>query len=158
MKNKVRTFKEKQSFLTRWLMILLSFVMLYIAYDTYQQYQTTGIKGLSVGLCIMLPVFLFFMFSQLCTTIDDEGITITFIPFAWRRRWYWSSMAKVYVRRYDWMEFGGWGYRLGNGGVAYSTKGRYGIQLELKNGRKILIGTQKPEEVEKLLPKINEND
>lgn len=46
-------------------------------------------------------------------------------------------------------EFGGWGMRTafnGKNGKAYNVSGNVGIQLELKNGSKTLLGTQKGKE------------
>ncbi len=44
-------------------------------------------------------------------------------------------------------EFGGWGIRWwGSNGWAYSVSGNRGVQFTLKNGHKILIGSQKAEE------------
>ena len=52
------------------------------------------------------------------------------------------------------MDYGGWGIKYGLKGLAYNISGNFGIQLELKSGSKILIGTQKPDEVKKLLDEI----
>ena len=35
--------------------------------------------------------------------------------------------------------------------LAYNVKGKMGLQLVLKNGKKILIGTQKTEELKQIL-------
>ena len=51
-------------------------------------------------------------------------------------------------------EYGGWGIKGGfskQTGKAYTTKGTTGLQLTLKNGKKILIGTQKKEEIKRVL-------
>jgi hypothetical protein len=44
------------------------------------------------------------------------------------------------------MGYGGWGIKRGIGGLAYNVSGNQGLQLVLTDGRKILIGTQKPEQ------------
>jgi len=44
-------------------------------------------------------------------------------------------------------EFGGWGIRYGRGTKAYNVSGNRGIQLELSNGKRVLIGSQRPEEL-----------
>ena len=41
-------------------------------------------------------------------------------------------------------EYGGWGIRYGWNGKAYNVSGNQGIQLELSEGRRVLIGTQNP--------------
>lgn len=158
MENKTKIFKEKQSFLSIWLLVLLSILLLLPFKDVYQHYMHTDEWRLSKGVWIMIPVFFYFVINRLHTTIDNDGIEITFLPFAWRKRWYWSSIAEVCVRKYSLLEFGGWGYRVGKSGVAYTCKGRYGIQIKLKSGRKILIGTQCPEEIQEILTQIKKND
>lgn len=158
MRNKLRVFKEKQSFMSVWLLVLLFFLLLLPFKEVYQHYTDTGEWRLDVGGWIMIPVFLYFVINRLHTTIDQDGVEITFFPFAWRKRWYWHSIAEVSVRKYNLIEFGGWGYRLGKNGVAYTCKGRYGIQIKLRSGRKLLIGTQCPEQAQEILTKIKEND
>ena len=68
-----------------------------------------------------------------------------------------DKIRKIYVRKYKpiW-EYLGWGIRFGPSGRAYNTMGKIGLQLELKNGRKILIGTQKKEELKEIIQKLKE--
>ncbi|MFD2552796.1 hypothetical protein [Sphingobacterium tabacisoli] len=147
-------WREKQSFMSVWLFSLLIIILLIACRDVYQDYKNTGEWMLNVGVWIIVPVLLYFIFSRLCTTIDNKGVEISFIPFAWRKRWNWDSIGNIEVRKYDLIEFGGWGYRVGRSGVAYTCKGRYGIQMELKNGKKVLIGTQKQDEVDEFIKEI----
>jgi hypothetical protein len=44
-------------------------------------------------------------------------------------------------------EYGGWGIRYGAAGKAYNVSGNLGVQLSLLSGRKIMLGSQKPEEL-----------
>ena len=54
------------------------------------------------------------------------------------------------------MNIGGFGLRYSfKYGRAVNVAGNFGIQLELKTGKKLLIGTSRPEEVEKVLNNIN---
>ena len=79
----------------------------------------------------------------------------------------WSEIDKAYVRQYDALgEYGGWGLKGGKlwkkeKGKAINVSGDIGIQLELKDGKKLLIGTQMKTEVESVLKtyetKINNN-
>ena len=56
------------------------------------------------------------------------------------------EIENVYPREYSPVaEYGGWGIRYGKSGSAYNMRGNRGIQLELKNGKEFLIGTQQPE-------------
>ena len=46
------------------------------------------------------------------------------------------------------LEFGGWGYRWGRGGSrAYNVHGNRGVQLVLQDGKTVLIGSQRPDEL-----------
>jgi hypothetical protein len=44
-------------------------------------------------------------------------------------------------------EYGGWGIRFGRTGIAYSMRGDEGVQLVLRNGRRVLIGSQRAGEL-----------
>jgi hypothetical protein len=48
-------------------------------------------------------------------------------------------------------EFGGWGVRTGPGGKAYNAYGNRGVQLVMVDGRRILVGSQRAEELAALL-------
>jgi hypothetical protein len=51
-------------------------------------------------------------------------------------------------------EYGGWGIRYSWNGIAYNTKGNMGLQIVMNTGKRILIGTQKPEELAAYLKKF----
>jgi hypothetical protein len=155
-KNKV-VYEESQSFFTWWLCLLLVFVLgagIYTGWnganaDKQFDFLTGGSWGLIVSVLICSLIF----FVRLRTRIDENGVHIRFFPLVWKEKtWRWDDIADVYVKRYSPWEYGGWGYRLSGAGRAYSTKGNYGIQLLVKkNAQRILIGTQRPEEVQILL-------
>ena len=50
-------------------------------------------------------------------------------------------------------EHGGWGIRKSGKDIAYTISGKTGLQLHLAGGRKVLIGTKKPAEIEQALKK-----
>jgi hypothetical protein len=53
-------------------------------------------------------------------------------------------------------DYGGWGIRtsFGKKGIAFNISGNMGAYFELKNGRKILVGTRKPEELRSALNRM----
>lgn len=55
-----------------------------------------------------------------------------------------TAMAREYAAQ---REFGGWGVRVSAHGRAYNAHGSKGVQLVLKDDSRILIGTQKAEEL-----------
>jgi len=100
---------------------------------------------------------------KLKTRIDETGIHFRFIPFHFKNKVIpWSTIEKGYIRSYEAIsEYGGWGMKGGklwrkSNGVAYNVKGDVGLQLELKNGKKILIGTQRQEEMKRVLQTYND--
>jgi len=107
----------------------------------------------------MIPILflLFFIFMKQKTLIGAEGIEVIISPFG-SRRIAWKNIEKTYIRTYQpLLEYGGWGIRYGfwKAGMAYSVGGNKGLQLELKSGQKILIGTKNAEALEKFLKDNN---
>jgi hypothetical protein len=58
-------------------------------------------------------------------------------------------VSEYYARVYrPILEYGGWGIRCGfKGARAYNVSGNKGVQLILQNGKRLLIGSQKPDEL-----------
>lgn len=99
-----------------------------------------------------------FLFGTLKTEYNKEGIIIKFFPFLFKTRVIkWQEVAKAYIREYSPLrEFGGWGIRRSKKGKAYTVQGKLGLQLELRDGKKLLIGTQRPEDIAKFLETIEQ--
>lgn len=162
----MKVFQEEQRF-TQWWLWLLNIGLLSIPiYGIYKQIILKKPFGNSpmpdVGLILffilMLAFNYFFWILKLKTTINEKGIEYSFYPLQLKPKTIqWNEIDNIYVRKYNpIMEYGGWGLKPG----ARNIKGNIGIQLELKNGKKILIGTQKQQEVERVIQtyknKINE--
>ena len=142
MKNET-LFTEKQRFTQWWLWLIM---ILVVAFAFYYEEST-----LEMAVALIIPIFLFVL--NLETEISKEGISIRFFPFHLKKKFFsWDEIAKAEVREYSpLLEYGGWGIRRGKSGVAYNVKGNMGLQLVLKSGKKILIGTQKTEELKQIL-------
>lgn len=68
-----------------------------------------------------------------------------------------GEIAHWEVKKYNPLrDYGGWGIRIGwgNKGMAYNVSGNMGAYFELKNGKKVLIGTRKPEELRSSIRKM----
>ncbi len=152
MKNN-QIYKESQSFITWWLCLLYLFIIGVGVYTAWSYSDQGKIGEFSIGALIGLIAFAIIFFTRLQSRIDAEGIHIRFFPFIWKEKtWRWDEIGDVYVKRYSPWEYGGWGYRFGRGGTAFTTKGSYGIHLMVqRNKAKMLIGTQKPKEVNEIL-------
>mgnify|MGYP003386543033 FL=1 len=160
----MKVFKEEQRFRQVWLMVLLGFSLLvpvgliineYIKDNTSM--TTNEFLGSLIG--IIASVLLIFIF-KLSTRIDEKGIHYQFFPFHFSMKTLlWAEITKAEVRTYDPIgEYGGWGLRYSfnkKKGNAVNVSGDIGIQLTLKNGKKLLIGTQKKEAVSRVLKTYN---
>jgi hypothetical protein len=133
---------------------------------------------LIISTILFLLITVVTQLSNMKTFIDSEGIHIRvyIIPFfATKKSFFWEDITFAYVRKYKpVIEYGGWGKRNGiTGGnkwykmkfsigkvsfpqiesnnIAYNMSGNIGLQLVLNNNKRILIGTQKPEELTDVL-------
>lgn len=103
-----------------------------------------------VALWILLPtvgglVPLFLLMARLRTTVTDRDLVVDFWPFS-RWRITPDQIESFEARQYSpLLEYGGWGLRWSPMvGWAYSVRGRAGVQLRLRSGRQLMIGTQRP--------------
>lgn len=159
-------FTEDQRFRQWWLwLILLSGDAVFLFWVCKQlifkvqvgdhPMSDTSLLLSAVGI-ILVSILLFY--TRLNTQIKKDGIYLKFFPFHWSYKYYsWDMVDKCYVRTYSPLgEYGGWGIRYGmfGQGMAYNMSGNKGLQLELNNGKKILIGTNKPVELEEVLSKL----
>lgn len=153
-------FVESQGFVTKWLIVLFIFLLSIEGHTIYTVFVDTGVFSFGVGFWILLVVFLALFFIRLKTRIDDQGIQIQFFPFVIRKRWKWEDIGAIYMTEYSLRDYGGWGYRFSAKGIAYTTKGKNGIQIILKNGQKRLIGTQHPDQAASIIAmyKITDDD
>jgi len=101
---------------------------------------------------LMFSLIPFFWSMKLETGINNEMIKIRFFPFV-NKTIIWNDVKSAEVLKYGFV--GGWGIRLGTKyGTVYNISGDKGLALELKNGKKILIGTQREEELRKVISQI----
>ena len=158
----MNTFSEVQRFKQWWLWVLILGTLfvpigitLYRAQKTYTNHTTTDIL---TGAVVPVLIIIIFLIMRLKTRIDASGIYYRLVPIHFQVLVInWDDVEKAYIRQYSpLLEYGGWGIRLGLGGVgkAYNVSGNMGLQLELKTGKKILIGTQQPEQITQLLKQL----
>ena len=160
----MKVFNEEQQFRQLWLMVLLGFSLLVpvgLIINEYIKDNTSMTNNEFLGslIGIIASVLLIFIF-KLSTRIDEKGIHYQFFPFHFSMKTLlWSEITKAEVRTYDPIgEYGGWGLRYSfnkKKGNAVNISGDIGIQLTLKNGKKLLIGTQKKEAVSRVLKTYN---
>lgn len=101
--------------------------------------------GIWILFGLLLPVL--FITMKLEVKVTDKGIDIRFFPFL-RRTFFPGEIKAAYARKYHPLrEYGGWGVRWSpKYGMAYNLSGNKGVQFEFVAGKKLLIGSQKPDE------------
>lgn len=152
-------FKEEQKFTQWWLWLILIGVGGLQFYAVYKQlilgeaFGENPMSNLGLILLSILVLGLIIMFRSLClrTRIDQHEIRMNFFPFA-SKRIPWKKVRKAEIVNYGFV--GGWGMRLWTKyGTVYNIKGNKGLAIELENGNKFLIGTQRVDELNEVLKK-----
>lgn len=148
-------FKEVQRFRQWWLLSGIGLLMAWTIYEIVQK----GEKSQSVYtafILLLIPLVLVLIFTM-NTKITEEGIFVRMFPLIISPKVFtWDDISKAYTRTYKPLdEYMGWGIKGTKQNRAYNISGKIGLQLELKDGRKVLIGTQKPEEIDEVLKQLN---
>lgn len=156
----MRIFTEEQRFVQTWLIVLLAVSVVVpiaiILKEFTKEDSTMSINEVVLTVFFILlctaPIFLF----KLKTRIDEKGIHYCFFPIHRSFKTIeWPEIELAFVRKYNPIsEYGGWGLKGGfsrKNGKAINVSGDIGIQLKLKNSKKLLIGTQKEYEAKRVL-------
>jgi hypothetical protein len=165
-------FKEEQKLDVWWMKILVLFILLAslgpVYYGLYNQLtlgepwgdkpmSDTGLVILSVSLTVIMMGVLFLVFgSKLTTEVRPDGIYLSFFPFFKNRFYPKERIEKFMIRKYrPVMEYGGYGIRYSvKHGRAYNMSGNTGLQLIFTDGKKLLVGTQRPEPLKRAMEKM----
>lgn len=125
--------------------------------------QPMSDEGLTVtgvfSVSIMVFIFLLVFNSRLKTKVTNEALSVVFPPF-FRK---WKRIVPEEIQRFEIRtyrakrEYGGYGIkRRRRYGQSYTISGNIGLQLYFKNGKKLLIGTQKKQALEYAMRKLME--
>lgn len=154
-------FEETQRFTQPWLWALLVGVTGLVWYGALTEMIFHPIDPkVAGGIAAMLSpglLFALFLACKLDVKITAEGVHYRFYPF--HLKWQtikWEKVDSAWVRKYHPLSgYGGWGIRYTfSGAVAYNVRGNIGLQLILKNKTKILIGTQRGDELQSVLKQL----
>lgn len=161
-------YKEVQRFIICWVWLAVIALNALFIYAFVQQvilgkpFGSNPASDLTLILIGFLPLgFLFFLLSvKLKTRINDTGIYYRFYPFQFKERSIeWHELKDAYIREYNsFHEYGGWGIRIGSPetgrAVNTSASSNKGLQLKFNDGKLLLIGTKRPDEIQAIIEKI----
>ena len=159
-------FEERQRFRQKWLWLVMTTTLvgpLVVAVGAWQQIgqgrpfgnhpvSNGGLLAILGGtLLVSSLVWGLLWRMELRVRVDQTNVTIRFAPFPTR------VIPRVMIRRaeaetyHPIREFGGWGVRIGAHRRAYSVSGDRGVGLELADGTRLLIGSQRADELARAL-------
>lgn len=167
-------FEEVQQFRQTWVWMIAipsSLLVLGIfAYGVYKQIllgRPWGDRPMSDAHLILvalsgsaLAVGLLWLFHamKLVVRVSRGRLCVRFFPFV-NRTIPLEQIARREARIYHPIrEYSGWGVRYGGRrrGWAYTVSGNFGVQLELKNGKRILIGSRRADELVSAMEQVKE--
>ncbi len=141
-------------------MVLTIGVAIYATRDMMQEQKPPpifvlvlfGVVGIGVPIMVSLLIFLI----RLETEVRSDGLYVRFFPIHIRfKKFAAEDLDDFYTRTYRPMrEYGGWGIRFGKSGKAYNIKGNEGLQLIFKDGKRLLIGSQRSQELSEAVNSI----
>lgn len=154
--NEITLFREQQRFRQWWIWLLILGVAALQWWGFIQQIVFGQPWGNNPGPDWMMWLFwllfgiglpLFFVYLALIIEVTPQQVSLRFRPFA-RRNIPLAEIVSVEMRTYQALrEFGGFGVRGSSENRAYNVSGRQGVQLVLRDGRRVLIGSQKAAEL-----------
>ena len=99
-------------------------------------------------LLIGLGLPLLFLSLRLVLELTSDQIVIRFRPLH-RRVIRLAEIERLEVRTYSAVkEYGGWGVKgWSRNNVAYNVSGNRGVELTLHDGRRVMLGSQRPDEL-----------
>ncbi len=161
-------FKEVQGFKIWWAWTAVAALSILFIYAIVQQvflgkpFGDNPAPDFVLVLTGSLFLLLLFFLSRikLATRITDAGIFYRFSPFQFKETQIeWHDLKDAYIRQYNSLyEYGGWGIRQGpkKAGRALNTAGssNRGLQLQFNDGKLLLIGTQRPDEIESIIKEV----
>jgi hypothetical protein len=171
-------FKEEQKFGSPGLYISMGLIYAtptaIFFYAFYQQFvlkipfgnkpmSDTGLLIMALLIFVVLIGSAYLLFgSKLITTVTNQYLSITFKPLTGKTINFDSSNINKYeIRDYKpTKEYGGYGVKQGKRGIgkAYNVSGKTGLQLFMKDGSKVLIGTQRADAMLRAVEKMMKNN
>lgn len=156
-------FEEKQPFHKNsmiWVGIIGMVPPIIIEVSNALKERSGSFEDVALIIFIETLVFTFLFTGRLEIKLDEHGVHYRLFPFHLKTRFIaWDQISTAAVRKYDPLgEYWGWGIKGSRKNRAINIAGDIGLQLVLKNGRKLLIGTLQKEKMEEVIEKIHSSN
>ena len=104
--------------------------------------------GTWIGMSVLLLVGFLLGLGNLRVEVRDDALYARVFPLTKRHRFAYADLASCEAVTYrPLLDYGGWGVRFSRAGKAYNVYGNRGVQLEFKGGKRLLLGSQQPEQL-----------
>lgn len=165
-------FSEEQRFTQKWIWLLIIGATLISVVPTIYGIFSQEITGkpwgnnpaetevliliLLVEIIIMGGLIILFIKMRLKIEIKQDGLWFSYPPFMRKiQQIKKEEIEKFEVRTYNPVtEYGGWGLKGSSKNKAYNVSGNTGLQVYLRNGKRILFGTQHGHAIENAMKKM----
>ncbi len=152
-------YREVQNIRHTWLTVLLLVPLAVVFFGLYQQVvlgrpwgnHPVSDRAFLVMTATICALVVWLLNLKLVTELRPEALFLQFRVLWKPRRIPLDQIESAKAVTYRPIaEYGGWGIRWSfrDSSVAYSAKGNRGLEIILKDGRRVLIGSQHPEELE----------
>ena len=109
---------------------------------------TAGVNWIVIAVLVVLAIPLV-LFPSLTVVISEEELLAQFGPGVIRKRFKLNEIESCQVIKIPW--YYGWGIRLTPQGMLFRVSGFHAVQIKLITGKKYLIGTDVPQELEEAI-------
>jgi len=109
---------------------------------------TTGVNWIAIAVLVVLAVALV-LFPSLTVVISEEELLVQFGPGVIRKRFKLNEIESCQAVKNPW--YYGWGIRLTPHGMLLRVSDFHAVQIKLITGKKYLIGTDVPQELEEAI-------
>lgn len=140
------TYREVQTLRSPWVLLLglaLALLPFGIVYLTAKEVVPATLL-VSTMMGIIIPATIWSL--RLTVQIDQRGVSYEFRPFVKAKLAAWGNLVSVEVNPLNPLrDFGGWGLRYTiRGNEGYIVRGKYGLTLRWKSGRKLTLSITHP--------------
>ena len=142
-------FREVQRFHQPWLWVLIVVSVLATIGLFGEPWGDRPMSDTALAILFGIGILALFASIRLITEVRQDGLYIRFVPFhlSFRRIAPEGLEGFEPLTYRPILNYGGWGIKWGRGGIAYNVSGNRGVRLNYTNGKHILIGSQRADEL-----------
>ena len=139
----VTYFREEQRLRDSWFWLIFFIVPVIVVPSLLLMAPAKALLAVALVLGVVVLVSLLVWFARLETTVTSDAVVVAFHDIWPTRRIKLDDIESFRPKHYTMWDSGGWGVHLGFAGMTYNVSGNEGLHFQLRDGRRVLIGTQR---------------